>query len=263
MEFLNIYEFEQNKVYLASVIGLAIANFLLFLSHVVTIIKLISNKEKLDSFLNELSCIHIFAQLIFSSLFFCILHRTHLANYVYLNISNLIGIALTFEWLCFYLYFYHIKNKIFALIHMLLPAAFIIVILAILLTIFEINKISEVVLINIAMISYLFMFISPGLNIVKLFKTKNSNYISLTNSIIGIIVNIFMAFFIIMLNKYKIISLGFITYVIISLIICIFQIIYYAINKGKNSNTYDLLENNNDSGKDKQYNLMNNNTIEE
>ena len=263
MEILNLYEFEQNKIYLASVIGLAIANFLLFLSHVITIIKIINSKEKLDSVINELSCIHIFAQLIFSSLFFCILHRTHLTNSIYLNISNLIGIALTFEWLGFYLYFYHINNKIFAIIHILLPAAFISVILAVLLTIGEINKISEVVLINIAMIAYLFMFISPGLNIVKLFKTKNSNYISLTNSIIGIIVNIFMAFFIIMLNKYKIISLGFITYAIVSLIICIFQIIYYAINNGKNKNSYDLIETNDDTKNDGQFNLMNNNTNEE
>ena len=263
MEILNLYEFEQNKIYLASVIGLAIANFLLFLSPIITIIKLINNKERINEFISELSCIHIFAQLIFSSLFFCILHRTHLTNGIYLNISNLIGIALTFEWLCFYLYFYHMNNKVYGFIHILLPAAFITVILAVLLTIGEINKISELVLINIAMISYLFMFISPGLNIIKLFKTQNSNYISLTNSIIGIIVNIFMAFFIIMLNKYKIISLGFITYAIVSLIICLFQIIYYAINKGKNRNAYDLIENNDDSKKEKQFNLMNNDTIEE
>ena len=263
MEILNLYEFEQNKVYLASAIGLAISNFLLFLSHIITIIKIYKNKDNVDEFLGEQSCIHIFAQLIFSSLFFCILHRAHLTYYTYLNISNLIGIALTLEWLCFYLYFYHMNNKAFAFIHILLPIAFITVILAVLLTIGEINKTSELVLINIAMISYVFMFFSPGTNIAKLFKTQNRNFISLINSVIGILVNIFMAFFIIMLKKYKIISIAFITYPIISLLICIFLIVYYAIKKGKNKSSYDLIDNNNNSKDEKQFNLMGNNTIEE
>ena len=261
MEILNLYEFEQNKVYLASAIGLAISNFLLFLSHIITIIKIYKNKENVDEFLSEQSCIHIFAQLIFSSLFFCILHRAHLTYYTYLNISNLIGIALTLEWLCLYLYFYHMENKAFAFIHILLPVSIIIIILAVLLTIGEINKASEVVLINIAMISYIFMFFSPGSNIAKLFKTQNPNFISLINSIIGILVNIFMAFFIIMLKKYKIISIAFIIYPIISLLICIFQIVYYAIKKKKDGSSYGLIIS--DTKDEKQFNLMGYNTIEE
>ena len=252
MENLNIYEFEESNIYLAALIGLAISDSLLFLSHIITIIQIFLNKEKLDTFFNELSCIHIFAQLIFSSLFFCILHRTHLYNSLYLNISNLIGIALNLEWLCLYLYFYHIKKIIFAIIHII----FIIVILSLLLTIGEINKISEVVLINITMIFYIFMFLSPGLNIIKLFKTENHKLISITNSVLGIFVNLFMGFFIIMLNEYKIISIIFIIYPIVSFIICAFLVIYYSIKFRKNKDLLDL-DNKDDN------NLISNDSIEE
>ena len=255
MENLNIYVFEESNRYLAALIGLAISDSLLFLSHIITIIQIFLNKEKLDTFFNELSCIHIFAQLIFSSLFFCILHRTHLYNSLYLNISNLIGIALNLEWLCLYLYFYHIKKIIFAIIHVL-PAIFIIVILSLLLTIGEINKISEVVLINISMIFYIFMFLSPGLNIIKLFKTENHKLISITNSVLGIFVNLFMGFFIIMLNEYKIISISFIIYPIVSFIICAFLVIYYSIKFRKNKDLLDL-DNKDDN------NLISNDSVEE
>ena len=225
MENLNIYEFEESNRYLAALIGLAISDSLLFLSHIITIIQIFLNKEKLDTFFNELSCIHIFAQLIFSSLFFCILHRTHLYNSLYLNISNLIGIALNLEWLCLYLYFYHIKKIIFAIIHM-------------------------------AMIFYIFMFLSPGLNIIKLFKTENHKLISITNSVLGIFVNLFMGFFIIMLNEYKIISISFIIYPIVSFIICAFLVIYYSIKFRKNKDLLDL-DNKDDN------NLISNDSVEE
>ena len=263
MENLNIYEFEESNRYLAALIGLAISDSLLFLSHIITIIQIFLNKEKLDTFFNELSCIHIFAQLIFSSLFFCILHRTHLYNSLYLNISNLIGIALNLEWLCLYLYFYHIKKIIFAIIHMVLPVIFIIVILSLLLTIGEINKISEVVLINITMIFHIFMFLSPGLNIIKLFKTENHKLISITNSVLGIFVNLFMGFFIIMLNEYKIISISFIIYPIVSFIICAFLVIYYSIKFRKNKDLLDLDNKDDNTQEAKQFNLISNDSVEE
>ena len=125
--------FEQNKVYLASAIGLAISNFLLFLSHIITIIKIYKNKDNVDEVLGEQSCIHIFAQLIFSCLFFCLLHRFNLANSTFLILSNLIGIILTLEWLCLYFYFYHNDNLFFAIFHMLLPICFVVIILSLLL----------------------------------------------------------------------------------------------------------------------------------
>ena len=252
MENLNIYEFEESNRYLAALIGLAISDSLLFLSHIITIIQIFLNKEKLDTFFNELSCIHIFAQLIFSSLFFCILHRTHLYNSLYLNISNLIGIALNLEWLCLYLYFCRIKKIIFAIIYII----FIIVFFSLLLTTGEINKISEVVLINITMIFYIFMFLSPGLNIIKLFKTENHKLISITNSVLGIFVNLFMGFFIIMLNEYKIISISFIIYPIVSFIICAFLVIYYSIKFRKNKDLLDLDNKDDNTQEAKQFILF-------
>ena len=60
----------------------------------------------------------------------------------------------------------------------------------------EVNKTIEVVLINITFLFYVLMFISSGSNTINLFKKGNPEYISITNSIIGIFVNIFMSFFI-------------------------------------------------------------------
>ena len=260
----NLVEFEESSVFISSTIGLGVFDILLFLNHIIVIINLSKEKLKLESLFEKSSCIHIFAQLIFSSLFFTILHRTHLANSVFLILSNLIGITLTLEWLCLYLYFYHKDKLILAIIHILLPISLVIIILCLCLMMGEVNKTIEVVLINITFLFYVLMFISSGSNTINLFKKGNPEYISITNSIIGIFVNIFMSFFIIMLSYYKIISLAFITYSIISLIICILQVIYYfeKIKEYKNSDSLTEKLDNEDNNKDKVNSLINNEYIE-
>ena len=260
----NLVEFEESSVFISSTIGLGVFDILLFLNHIIVIINLSKEKLKLETLLEKSSCIHIFAQLIFSSLFFTILHRTHLANSVFLILSNLIGITLTLEWLCLYLYFYHKDKLILAIIHILLPISLVIIILCLGLMMGEVNKTIEVVLINITFLFYVLMFISSGSNTINLFKKGNPEYISITNSIIGIFVNIFMSFFIIMLSYYKIISMAFITYSIISLIICILQVIYYfeKIKEYKNSDSLTEKLDNEDDNKDKVNSLIKNEYIE-
>ena len=152
----NLVEFEESSLFKASIIGLGISNILLFLNHIFTIIKIINEKSRKELLFQELSCIHIFAQLIFSCLFFCILHRFNIVNSVFLILSNLVGIVLTLDWVCLYFYFYHSNKLIFAIIHMLLPICFIVVILSLLLTVGEVNKIIEIILINVTFIFYLY-----------------------------------------------------------------------------------------------------------
>ena len=260
----NLVEFEESSIFMSSLIGLGVCNILLFLNHIFLIINLLKEKSNLESFFEKSSCLNIFAQLIFCSLFFCILHRTHLANSVFLVLSNLVGIVLNLEWLCVYLYFYHKDKIIFAIFHILIPVILVPLILCLLLIVGEVNKIIEIVLINITFIFYLLMFISSGSNTIKLFKRGNPKYISISNSIIGIFVNIFMSFFIIMLSYYKIISLAFITYSIISLIISILQVIYYfeKIKEYKNSDSLTEKLDNEDDNKDKVNSLINNEYIE-
>lgn len=261
----NFVDFEESLAFKISAIGLGVCNILLFLNHIIIIIKL-SKEENRQKIFKESSCIHIFAQLIFSSLCFCLLHRFHLTNSLFLTLSNLIGIILILEWLCIYIFFYHSGKLVFAFIHMLLPISLPIIILVMLLITEEVNKTIEVVLINIAFIFYLIMFISTGLNTIKLFKTGNPKYISLPNSFIGIFVNIFMAFFIIMLSIFSIMSVIFIIYPIISLTICCFQVVFYFMKKGKHDNPEDLIEREEDKDpnqKEEQTGLMKNDIIEE
>ena len=107
------------------------------------------------------------------------------------------------------------------------------------------------------------MFLSPGLNIIKLFKTENHKLISITNSVLGIFVNLFMGFFIIMLNEYKIISISFIIYPIVSFIICAFLVIYYSIKFRKNKDLLDLDNKDDNTQEAKPFNLISNDSIEE
>ena len=262
----NLVEFEESKIFISSSIGLAIMNFFLFLNNNFSIIKLFKNKERLELIISELSCVYSFAQLIFCSFFFCIIFRSHLVNATVLNISNLIGIALNIEWLSIYLYFYHNENIIYAIIHLLIPLSIPTVIISLLLTKHEINKISELILINITLIFYIFMFLSPGLNIIKLFKTGNPKFISITNAFIGVFVNFFMMFFIIMLNYYEIISIIFIIYPIVSIIICGFLIVYYFMQKHQLNNLDDIFDKDDkedNTSKGKQFNLISNDSIED
>ena len=262
----NLVDFEESSVFISSIIGLGISDILLFLNHIFTIIRIIKEKARLELLFRELSYIHIYAQLIYSCLFFCLLHRFNMTNTLFLTLSNLIGIILTLQWLCLYFYFYHNDKLFFAIIHMVIPASFIIIILTLLLKLGEINKAIEIILINITFIFYLIMFISPGVNTIKLFKTGNPKFISITNSIIGIIVNIFMMLFIITLSYYKIISLAFIIYEIISLIICCLQVIYYFMNIEKYKKSDDLIQRvdtEDTSQKGKPRSLISSDSIEE
>ena len=262
----NLLEFEESSVFISSSICLGIFDILLFLSHVFLIIQILNEKSRLELLFQELSCIHIFAQLIFSCLFFCLLNRFNLANSTFLILSNLIGIILTLEWLCLYFYFYHNDNLIFAIFHMLLPICFVVIILSLLLITWEFNKTVEIILINITFIFYVLMFISPGVNTIKLFKTGNPKFISLINSIIGNFVNIFMIFFLLTLSHYKLISLLFIIYPIISLIICCLQVIYYFLKIGAYRNSGELIEkiDNEDTDKNgKPISLISSDSIEE
>lgn len=262
----NLLEFEESSVFISSAIGLGVFDILLFLNHIFLIIQILKEKSRLELLFQELSCIHIFAQLIFSCLFFCLLHRFNLANSTFLILSNLIGIILTLEWLCLYFYFYHNDNLIFAIFHMLLPICFVVIILSLLLITWEFNKTVEIILINITFIFYVLMFISPGVNTIKLFKTGNPKFISLINSIIGNFVNIFMIFFLLTLSHYKLISLLFIIYPIISLIICCLQVIYYFLKIGAYRNSGELIEkiDNEDTDKHgKPISLISSDSIEE
>ena len=110
------------------------------------------------------------------------------------------------------------------------------------------------------------MFISPGINTIKLFKTGNPKFISLMNSIIGNFVNLFMIFFIITLSNYKIISLVFIIYPIISLIICCLQVLYYFMKIRAYKNSGELIEkvdNEDNVNKDKPISLISSDSIED
>ena len=262
----NLLEFEESSVFISSTICLGIFDVLLFLSHVFLIIQILNEKSRLELLFQELSCIHIFAQLIFSCLFFCLLHRFNLSNSTFLILSNLIGIILTLEWLCLYFYFYHNDNLIFAIFHMLLPICFVVIILSLLLITWEFNKTVEIILINITFIFYVLMFISPGVNTIKLFKAGNPKFISLINSIIGNFVNFFMIFFLFTLSHYKLISLLFIIYPIISLIICCLQVIYYFLKIGAYRNSGELIEkidNEDTDKKGKPISLISSDSIEE
>ena len=255
----NLVEFEESIIFISSSISLAIMNFFLFLNNNVSIIKLFKNKERIKLILSELSCVNSFAQLIFCSFFFYLLFKSHLANSIYLIISNFIGIALNLEWLSIYLYFYHNENIIFTIIHILIPIAIPSAILSLVLIKHEINKISEIILINITMIFYIFMFLSPGFNIIKLFKKGSPNFISISNSFIGVFVNFSMMFFIIMLNYYGIISIIFILYPIISILICCFLIVYYF-KKGHQLKNLDEIFEKDDK---EDNNLISNDSIED
>ena len=262
----NLLEFEESSVFISSAIGLGVFDILLFLNHIFLIIQILKEKSRLELLFQELSCIHIFAQLIFSCLFFCLLHRFNLANSAFLTVSNLVGIILTLEWLCLYFYFYHNDILIFTIIHMILPISFVAIILSLLLITWEFNKTVEIILINITFIFYIIMFISPGINTIKLFKTGNPKFISLMNSIIGNFVNLFMIFFIITLSNYKIISLVFIIYPIISLIICCLQVLYYFMKIRAYKNSGELIEkvdNEDNVNKDKPISLISSDSIED
>lgn len=269
----NFLDFEDSNIFKLSSIALGIFNIFYFFSHVSLLNKLNQNKDKIDNIKPDTSFLSILFQLISSSLFFGLLCKLYIKNTKFLTISYLIGIVTSLEWFIIYIYYSNEGKIINILLYMLLPIIIIVPILLIFLLVDDFNKNAELALKNIAFIFYVVMFISPGINIYKLIKTGNPKYIMVLNSIIGAFTNITMILFIIALNYYDIIELYYIIYGIVSLIICILEIIfyYYKILKGGYS-SYDDFDNVNPSlgdyakdneTKHKKISLVNRNSIED
>ena len=266
----NFIEFENSNIFKISSLALAVFNILFFFSHIYLINKLNKNKNNIEKVLTETSCLSIIFQLISSSLFFLLLNKIYIQNTKFLSISYLIGIVISFEWYSIYIYYYHNGNIIKMLINFLIPFFILSPILFFFFFIDSFNIKFELLLKHISFIFYLFMFISPGLNIFKLIKTKNPNYIMILNSISGIFLNIGMILFIISLNYYNIEKLYFIIYPSISLLICLFEVFYYTcqIKKGNYYNKKFLDDFKNDDSSDsglkhRNISLVNRNSIED
>lgn len=272
----NLIEFEEDKIIKLSALILSTFYMIFFFNHFFVIYKLFNNNQENKnnkSNNNETSCICILSQLINCILFFYILENYRIKNTEYLNVTHLIGILLSFEWIFLYIYYY--KNGNLKLTILIFFCIFIFI--SIIIIFFYIkntfSKKFETILKHITFIFYIFMFNSPGLNIFKLICTGNPNFISISNPITGIFVNIGMIFFIFSLNKYKIIELYFIIYGFISLIFCIFEIIFYFCKtKGLNRNierdinemtSQDEYYNNDNDSAHKKISLISRNSIEE
>ena len=269
----NFLDFEDSQVFKLSSIALGIFNILYFFSHLSLLDKLNKNKDNIESIKSNTSFLCIIFQFISSSLFFGLLCKLYIKNTKFLTTSYLIGIITSLEWFTIYIYYSNEGKIINILLYMLIPIIILLPILLIFLLVDDFNKNAELALKNIAFIFYVVMFISPGINFYKIIITGNPKYIMILNSILGIFTNIAMILFIIALNYYNIIELYFIAYAIISLIICIFEIIfyYYQILKGGYS-PYDDFDSVNpslsDYGKDKEskqkkISLVNRNSIED
>lgn len=240
----NFLQFENNTLFKIFSLSLAIVNTLFFFSHIYLINNLNKDKEKIKEGKFKYSCLCIIFQLISSSLFFGILNKLSIKNTTFLSISYLIGVVLSLEWYFVYMYYYNKERILFALLFFLIPLLIVISIFLLFFLINDFNKLFETIIKNISFAFYLFMFVSPGLNIVKLIKTRNPKYIMIPNSIIGIISNIGMISFIFSLNYFNIIDIYFITYPAISMFICIFEVIFYC--SKINNKSYDLYDDEND-----------------
>ena len=238
----NMIEFEDSNLFLALVICLAVINIIFYFGHFLLIYKINKNNDTLI----ESSCLCIIFQLLTSSMFFGLLFKYRIKNTEILNISNLIGISLSLEWTILYMHYYNKGKDIFVQCTYAIPFAIILVIFFLFFIIDEFNKVFETILINLTFIFYILMFVSPGINIIKLFNTRNPKFILIYNSIIGVVVNILMLLFIIALNYYNIIDIYYITYICISLVICISEIAFYfyRINKDKSKNEDENKEKN-------------------
>ena len=268
----NFLDFEKSKIFQFSSIGLGAFNILFIFTHIFLLSKINKNKERVKNIITETTILSIIFQIISSSLFFGLLYKLYIQNTKFLSISHLIGIALCLEWLSFYLY-YSDGNKIINIIfYLLIPLVILLSIFLLFFFVDDFNKNNEMILKNISFIFYALMIISPGINISYLIHSENFQYIIIINIIIGLLNNIFMILFIIALNHFNIIELYFIVYNIISLLICIIEIIYYIIKKNKGFDLYndvdDINPSFNDYSKDndsrhKKISLVNRNSVED
>lgn len=221
----NFLEFESDKMFKSVSITLAIFNIIFFFSHIYLIDIINKKKEKIKVGYFQYSFLNILFQLLSSSLFFGILHKLCIENTKFLRISYLIGIALSLEWYIIYMYYY--QTIINTLLFLLIPISLLVSVFLSFFFISDFNKLLEEIIKNISFLFYTLMFISPGLNIFKMIKKGNPKYIMIPNSIIGIFCNIAMIVFIISLYRFNSIKFYFIVYPSISILICIFEVVFY------------------------------------
>jgi hypothetical protein len=237
---INIVEFEKSVPFKISAIALGIVSIIFYFCHVIQLNYINKNKHGLEKILPDTSCLCIFFQLMVCSLFFCFLFKLRIKNTDFLTISNLIGVLLSLEWLSIYVY-YNFKESKISLLKIIIP---LLITLGIFLFFFlfgPLNKITEIILKNLAFVFYVLMFISPGINCFKVISKGEPKYISIANPIIGIFVNIAMILFLISLYHYNIMDIYFIVYICIALAICVFEITYYFMKINKNN--YKIGEN--------------------
>ena len=258
----NFLEFETSITFKISSFSLAILNILFFFSNIFLINTISINKDKIKIKKLDFSFLSIIFQLIFCSLFFIILVKLYIKNTTFLIISNLIGIVLSLEWYYIYIYYLIHEKIINVFFYILIPMIFLLCQFLLFFLLSDFNKLFESIIKNISFIFYVCMFITPGSYIIKMLKTGNPIYIMIHKSIIGILLNIAMIIFIISLNYFGIIEFYFITYPIISLLICAFEVIFYfskinSINNEDDDNFIDInpglsdFENDDDSKKKK------------
>ena len=272
----NFVDFENSDSFKVASITLAFFNISFYFSHIYLINLLYKNKEVIKTILNETSFLNIVFQLIFATLFFGLLCKLCLKNTKFLNVSNLIGIMTSLEWFSIYIYFSYKDKNFIALLYFIIPVVILLTISLIFFLIDDFNSDLESILAHICLISYTLMFVSPGVNIYKLFKTGNPKYIMILNSMTGFFSSISMLLFIIALEYYNIINMKYIIYPIFSFLICIFEIIFYCYKAPKEGYHAGRDENNleeinpgfSESGSDndsrqKKISLVNRNSVED
>jgi len=237
---INIVEFEKSITFKIAAIVLGIFSIIFYFCHVFLLNYINKNKHGLKRILPDISCLCIIFQLMVSSIFFCFLFKLRIKNTDILTISNLIGVLLSLEWLSIYAY-YNLKESKIAILKIIIPFLITVGIFLFFFLFSPINKITEIILKNLAFVFYVLMFVSPGINCIKVISKGDPKYISIANPIIGIFVNISMILFLISLYHYNIIDIYFIAYTCIALAICVFEITYYFVKINKNN--YKIGEN--------------------
>lgn len=237
---INIVEFEESITFKIAAIVLGIFSIIFFFCHIILLNYINKNKHGLERILPDISCLCIFFQLMVCSIFFCFLFKLKIKNTDILIISNLIGVLLSLEWLSIYAYYNFKENKI-TILKIIIPFLITVGIFLFFFLFSPLNKVTEIILKNLAFVFYVLMFVSPGINCIKVISKGEPKYISIANPIIGIFVNISMILFLISLYYYNIMDIYFILYICIALAICVFEIAYYFIKINKNN--YKISEN--------------------
>ena len=269
----NFLDFENSNFFKAVSMALSISNILFYFSHIYLINILYNNKNIIHKILTETSILNIVFELIFTTLFFGLLCKLYIKNTKFLNVSNLIGIMTSLEWFSIYAIFAFKDKRFVALLYFIIPLVIVLTISLIFFLIDDFDTNSESIIMNICFASYALMFVSPGINIYKLFRTGNPKYIMISNPILGLFSSISMIIFIIDLNHYNIMKFYYIIYAIVSLLICIFEIVFYIYKIYKegyqNYNNFEEINpgfsdsNNDDDSNKKKISLVSRNSVED